>query len=76
MKTKMLVALLAMAAVVAVAQDQTKKLWVSIQSQYSNDRVIFIQDRETGTRCYAITNDKLNAAGYAISCVPASSGGR
>jgi len=54
----------------AVAQNP-QKLWVSIQYREHADRVIFIEDRETHTRCYAITNNEVNMAGYAISCVPA-----
>lgn len=50
--------------------DGPHKLWVSIQYRARNDRVLFIQDLETGTRCYAITNDNMNVSGYAIACVP------
>jgi len=52
------------------ATDNPQKVWVSIQYDEHNDKVYFIQDLETGTRCYAITNSAVNASGYAISCVP------
>jgi len=49
--------------------QSTQKLWVSIQYRSKGDRVLFIEDLETGTRCYAIANDAVNVGGYAISCV-------
>jgi hypothetical protein len=50
-------------------EGAANKLWVSRQYQDHGDRVLFIEDLETGTRCYAVTNSKVNVAGYAISCV-------
>jgi hypothetical protein len=47
-------------------------LWSKIaaaNANYDNDRLVFILDKETGTRCYAITNNRVNASGYAIACV-------
>lgn len=56
---------------VPVCMGQEKgKLYIHIEYKEHGDRVIFIQDLETGTRCYAITNDMVNTTGYAISCVP------
>jgi hypothetical protein len=52
------------------AQYGGAKLWVHTEYRSESDRVLFIEDLETGTRCYAITNDKTNLSGYAISCVP------
>lgn len=53
-----------------MSATESSKLWVSIEDKSNHDRVIFIQDRETGTRCYAVTNNEVNVSGYAISCVP------
>jgi len=35
----------------------------------SGNEVFFIDDFQTGTRCYAITNNGVNNPSYAISCV-------
>lgn len=56
-------------ATFSVAVDTNEKLWVSIQYSKSGDRVLFIQDLETGTRCYAVTSNLVSTSGYAISCV-------
>lgn len=66
---KLVIAVLIGAALFATAQG-TEKLWVSIQYRYLGDRVLFIEDKETGTRCYAIANNETNMSGYAIACVP------
>lgn len=68
--TKLIIAILAFFAAVSAFAWTTEKLYVHIEYQEGRDRVLFIQDLETGTRCYAITNDVLNSSGYAISCVP------
>lgn len=71
MKTKILIAVLGIIVVGApLLAWTTDKLYVHIEYNEGRDRVLFIQDLETGTRCYAITNDVLNSSGYAISCVP------
>lgn len=51
------------------------KVWVSIQwKDSSNNEVLFIEDKETGTRCYALSNGDakgyINSSAYAISCIP------
>lgn len=51
-----------------VMAADNEKLWVSVQYAKSGDRILFIQDLETGTRCYAITSNVVTASGYAISC--------
>jgi hypothetical protein len=35
----------------------------------SNEIVVF-DDKDTGTRCYAITNAQYHVAGYAMQCFP------
>lgn len=52
-------------------EPDVHKVWVHKEYDSHADRVYFIQDLETGTRCYAITNSQVNASGYAISCVAA-----
>ena len=48
-----------------------KKVWVSLQYEDNGFRVLYIEDRETGTRCYAIRADsETSYSGFAISCVP------
>lgn len=49
------------------AGQGAKKLWVAEQYVDHGDRVYFVEDLETGTRCYAITG--TGTSGYAISCV-------
>lgn len=47
-------------------------LWSHVYAFNANmdhDRVVLIVDKETGTRCYAITNNEFNTSGYAISCI-------
>lgn len=54
--------------ILVYSQDKPK-LWVNKQiTDHDNDFYI-VEDLETGTRCYAVTNHTLNASGYAISCV-------
>lgn len=47
------------------------KLWVNKEYDKDADRIYFIQDLETGARCYAIAGGigSGRSAGYAISCV-------
>jgi hypothetical protein len=68
MKTKILVLALLIVPVCFAQGD--KKLYVHTESVAEGNMVVYIEDLETGTRCYAITNSRLNASGYAISCVP------
>src|SRR5213080_825074 len=59
MMQKFLILLLLLSCVFALpmtADSDEQKLWVSLQYQYRGDRVLLIEDKETGTRCYAITN--------------------
>lgn len=51
-----------------VMAADNEKLWVRVQYAKSGDRILFIQDLETGTRCYAITSNAVATIGYAISC--------
>ena len=61
---------------IKVAQADGSKLWVSKQgvvpglgfSSDENAQMYFMQDKETGTRCYAV----VTSSGSAISCVPDS----
>lgn len=53
------------------AAANTGQMAVSIQYENNGDRLYLIQDLQTGTRCYAMTNaktDGLSAGGYALSC--------
>jgi len=61
--------IIVVATLVAAEGTRAKKLWVSREYDEHGDRVLFVQDLETGTRCYAITNSSVNMSGYAISCV-------
>lgn len=40
------------------------------REHWGADEVLLIIDKETGTRCYAVSNNTVNMSGYAISCVP------
>lgn len=63
--------ILAVLGLVVLAYAQgSQKLWVHHEITIHQDRFYFVQDLETGTRCYVVTNDNLNASGYAIACVP------
>ena len=56
---------------ILIAQvNSTPKLYVSMQYDGNKDRVYFVQDLETGTRCYALTGGSGSySVGAAISCV-------
>jgi len=69
MKALWLLVIIAAGSLAYGAFDQDKT-WVHEES-YQTDasqtlRVLFIQDKETGTRCYAVT--RVDA--FAIACVP------
>jgi len=62
-------------AAVAIAAQGAPKLWVhkeygGIGSYDNYVSAYYIEDRETGTRCYGIT---VAGSGAAISCVPKAS---
>lgn len=67
---RLLVVLIILASLALLAESSIWDKLYMLRSHYGSDEVIFIQDKETGTRCYAITNADLNTSGYAISCVP------
>ena len=77
MKIKWLLALILFMIPVCSAQEP-KKLYVSLQyeSPYAQftgiNQVLFIEDLETGTRCYAVSNHFVGNynEGFAIACVP------
>lgn len=69
---KYLLVIVALIICCSCLADEPHKLWVHSEYNQNSNEVLFIQDLETGTRCYAITNSKINASGYAISCVPKS----
>lgn len=68
-----IVVLLLLIVVFSVA-NTTSKFWVS--EQYNTDYAVFyyIQDNETGTRCYGIVAKSTmgNGSGASIDCVPNS----
>jgi len=70
MKTRTKLLILALLIVPVCFAQGDKKLYVQEAYEGGGNQVLFIQDLETGTRCYAITNSRLNSTGYAISCVP------
>jgi hypothetical protein len=72
MKKLFVIVMLIIIAVASVRAQSKPKLWVHKEYEEYGDRVLFIEDLETGTRCYAITNPTVNTSGYAISCVPKS----
>ena len=68
-KLRIVVALSLMSYLVAQSEGIWNKLYV-LRGNIGSDEIIFIYDKETKTRCYAVSNHEVNVSGYAISCVP------
>lgn len=68
MVEKVLVVGICLLGMLLVAEDAPRIWWQRYHQ--GSDSIYFIEDKETGTRCYAITNGTVNMSGYAISCVP------
>lgn len=71
MKSKIIIAVLSIVtlALAGTQQNIWNKVYV-LNGDLNNDRVVYIEDKETGTRCYGFTNNVFNTSGYALSCVP------
>lgn len=65
MKYALIVALLVGAVALG---EQLPRLTIELQKMENNSVFYFVEDKETGTRCYAFTKDYKE--GTAISCVP------
>jgi hypothetical protein len=67
---KIILTVVLMASAYAIGQ-QVSKLWVHKEYSDSSIRVYYVQDIETGTRCYVVSQDNIShpSDGNAISCV-------